>query len=110
LPWYEPPGGAQWDVPFGGIAAGTTATVRIWNLPAPATCSMRADFPDGSTTNLGTVTATYVGPSPGSPAAYEARWALSVPAGMTLGEGRLTVLCSYLGVTRVDSWFGFRVT
>lgn len=99
----------MWDVPWNGIAAGTTTTIRIWNLPAPAVCAVQVAFPDGSTKNLGSVTAVWVGPSPGSSAAFAASWSLAVPAGMALGVARLTTQCSYLGVERINDWFAFSV-
>ena len=99
----------MWDVPFSPIPVGTTATIRVWNLPAPASCTMVAKFSDGTSANLGTKIAVYIGPSPGSTAAYAAIWHWAVPATAALGEGKLYSACTYLGVKRTDSWFGFRL-
>jgi hypothetical protein len=110
LPWFEPEGGAgAWDVPWAGVPAGTTATIRFWNLPAPAVCAMQATYPDGSAVDLGTVTAVLGGRPLGTPAAYEANFALPIPANSTLGEGMLNAQCSYLGVPRISTSFPFKV-
>lgn len=110
LPWYEPEGGAgAWDVPFEGIPAGSTGTIRFWNLPAPALCAMQAVYPGGSALDLGAVTAVLGGRILGTPAAYEANFPLPVTADALLGDGSLTVQCSYLGVERINTFFSFRV-
>lgn len=96
-------------MPFEGIPAGTTGTIRFWNLPAPALCAMQAAYPDGSSLDLGAVTAVLGGRILGTPAAYEANFSLPVPAGAVLGDGSLTVQCSYLGVERINTFFSFRV-
>jgi hypothetical protein len=108
IPWIEPPGGAgHIDVPFGSITTGTSINIRLWNLPAPANCWMGGRYSDGSTFNLGVKTATYVGPSGGSSAAYAVSWAWAVPTGAPVGDGRFEYGCEYLGVVRFNTWFGF---
>jgi len=102
LPW---PAGASGsiDVPQ-DVYAGTTITFRIWDLPAPAKCTLRFTWPDASTVPLATKTATKGAPPSGSSYAYSASWSLDIPAAQ-VGEGKFTYVCTYLGVVRIDSWF-----
>jgi hypothetical protein len=114
MPWVDLPGGSgMWEVmphPY-DIPAGTEIQVRIFNLPVPATCWMSVTYANGYAVTLGTKTAVYFGPVQGSiPDTYDATWSWTVPANAALGIARLTDGCSWLGITRFESWRDFTVT
>ena len=100
LPWRD---SGSVDTPY-EIHAGTKIRFRLWDFSAPATCSLKFTWPDSSVLKLATKTATKVGAPTGSSNPYGIDWYLNIPS-TQVGDGRFDYVCTYLGITRLDSWW-----
>lgn len=106
IPWVDQSGEGigSWDVPF-LVYAGTTIAIRLWNLPAPASCTLAGTFPDGTPFDLGRTTAIWTGPTAGTANAYSAIWELTIPIDQ-VGSADWRTVCTYLDIERLDTTFG----
>jgi hypothetical protein len=105
IPWLGWPSvlNFPWNNSPGQAVASYNYKIRLWGISAPATCSVTVDLPGGTVQHLGAVTASYGGINPGFGPAYTAIWLWSVPGTTPAGVATAHLVCSYLGVTRINS-------